>query len=127
MRMLGSLIKFRYNWRYACGRWLAVVAAHGVVTRRSKIRSSSGKMKRILFLPDPRRLGRDVRGCTTRRWGDLSQTVCSDNGLRDVPWQTVAQKKDERNALEHIFVQPGLRISAQVQVPHRRRMIGETP
>lgn len=41
--------------------------------------------------PDRRRLGRGIRGCTTRRWGDPSQAHCNAHGYQDVPWQKMPQ------------------------------------
>lgn len=71
---------------------------------------------------DRRRPGRVVRGHTTRRRDDPSQTACNHNSFQDVPWQTVAQNKGERSALEQTSVQSRIRSRTRVQVPHGRWM-----
>lgn len=74
-----------------------------------------------------RRLGRGIRGCTTRRWDGPLQGHCNANGFQDTHWQTGAQNKNELQAFEHTFAQACVGIQTHARVPTARWMIGETP
>lgn len=87
-------------------------------------------MRAMLWLesdPDRHRLGRGIRGCTTRRWDDPLQAHRNAKGFQDTPWQTVAQNKDEWQASAHTFAQVHLGRKTHAQVHNGCWMIGETP
>lgn len=106
----GNRLKFRPTGTLACATYREAMRA--VLWRESD--------------PERARLGRVLRGCTTRRWDDPLQAHCNANGYADVPWQMVAQNKGKWQLMDTAFVQDRLRIKPSVQAPRGRWMIGET-